>query len=162
MAKHTAKHSAAQTTYNLITKETTVHRIGKDWVHTNKPTGEVTIHPGQINAVLLPETVNTNITVTWLRVQKKDADHSKKIWGNPILDKGPRLWNNTEMGLHLQTTGHCNFRLYERRTPHILIPQPKKTTQLAAPVHRTKSWVHSASTGTPHRRLHSAKSRWIQ
>ena len=33
-----------------------VHRTGEDLAHTNKTTGEVTIHPEQINTVIFPET----------------------------------------------------------------------------------------------------------
>ena len=35
---------------------TAVHITGEDWLHTNRTTGEVTIHPGIINAFVFPET----------------------------------------------------------------------------------------------------------
>ena len=34
----------------------TVHRTGEEWAHTNKTTGEVTIYPGEINAVICTDT----------------------------------------------------------------------------------------------------------
>ena len=33
-----------------------VHKTGEDWAHTNKTTGDVEIHPGQINVIMCPET----------------------------------------------------------------------------------------------------------
>ena len=41
-----------------------IHRTGEDWAHTNKTTVEVTIKPGQMNAVILQETVNPKSTGT--------------------------------------------------------------------------------------------------
>ena len=29
-----------------------VQKIGEDWAHTNNTTGDVTIHPGRMNAVI--------------------------------------------------------------------------------------------------------------
>ena len=35
----------------------TIHRKVEDWMNTNNTTVEITIHPGQINVVIFPQTV---------------------------------------------------------------------------------------------------------
>ena len=42
----------------------TAHITGEDWAHINKTTGEVKIHPGKINTVILPENGNPKSTDT--------------------------------------------------------------------------------------------------
>ena len=42
---------------NSSSNNTAVHRTGEDWVHMNRTTGEVTIHTGQMNTFILPDTV---------------------------------------------------------------------------------------------------------
>ena len=41
---------------NISVPTYSVQKTGEDWAHTNKTTGDVTIHPGQMNAVICPET----------------------------------------------------------------------------------------------------------
>ena len=55
MAKHVATVQP-QNPHHIAFTAYSVHRTGEDWAHTNKTTGYVTIHPVQINAVILPDT----------------------------------------------------------------------------------------------------------
>ena len=78
------------------------------------------------------------------------------------MDWGNILQNKTEIGLKINTNGHLNSRIRERRTPQIPTNHPNQTTALDAPVDSTKLWIHSNSTGAPHRLFHSNKSRQSQ
>ena len=41
---------------HIIVPTYSVHKTGEDWAHTNKTTGDMTIHPVKIKAVMCPET----------------------------------------------------------------------------------------------------------
>ena len=57
MGNHVAKFQPYRPTQTAVPTYT-IHRTGEYWAHTNKTTGEVTIQPRQINAVVCPETGN--------------------------------------------------------------------------------------------------------
>ena len=39
---------------NIAVPTYSIKKTGEDWAHTNKTTGDVTIHPGRMNVVILP------------------------------------------------------------------------------------------------------------
>ena len=49
---------------NIAVPTYSVQKIGEYCAHTNKTTGDVTIHPGQMNVVLCTETGNPKSTGT--------------------------------------------------------------------------------------------------
>ena len=55
MANHVSTVQPQNTPY-ISVPEYSFYKTGGKWAHTNKTTGDMKIHPGQINAVICPET----------------------------------------------------------------------------------------------------------
>ena len=159
MANHVAKITPPRQPPNTLPAYM-VHRTGENWSHTNKTKGEVTIHPGKMNAIIFPETGKSQEYSHLIK------GPSKPKWTRAMENNIGRLFQGIR---YIKGTETCFF-IHRHKVPQEsivtysrivcdIIPQKKETHKVRLAVGGNKL-TYDSPVSTPTANLTTSKLHW--